>query len=192
MATKGIATSSLLIDGIYPRQPPPEIIGIYRLMSEVSHGLSGCPNCAYRNAACGFHSKDEPLPCKESEFDYGFHSTNTWERWRLLNFYSDLFANPKFNPQKMQEARRHPDVQTLETYIESLVPGFRRVIWNEHLTDGMFPKLNTRLRFRGGYPSCQCFIHNLPVSEGLDYLVAAEIDCVREQNEERNREQSSE
>lgn len=92
----------------------------------------------------------------------------------------------------MQEARRHPDVQTLETYIESLVPGFRRVIWNEHLTDGMFPKLNTRLRFRGGYPSCQCFIHNLPVSEGLDYLVAAEIDCVREQNEERNREQSSE
>ncbi|KAJ5489398.1 hypothetical protein N7539_004288 [Penicillium diatomitis] len=187
MATKGIATSSLVSDGIYPRQPSPETIGIYRLMSEVSHGLSGCPNCSCKNAVCEFHSKDEPLLCKESEVDYGFLSVNTWERWRLLNFYSDLFANPKFNPQKMQEAKRNPDVQALETYIESLVPGFRREIWNEHLTDGMFPKLNPRLKFWGNYPSCKCFIHKLPVSEGLDHLVNAEIDWIREQYEERNR-----
>lgn len=192
MATKGIAISTLVSDGIYPRQPSPETIGIYRLMSEVSHGLSGCPNCSCKNAVCEFRSKDEPLLCKETEVDYGFHSVNTWERWRLLNFYSDLFANPKFNPQKMQEAKRHPDVQALETYIESLVPGFRRLLWNEHLTDGMFPKLDSRLKFQGDCPSCTCFIHKLPVSEGMDHNVNTEIEWIRKKYEERNRQQISE
>lgn len=192
MATRGIAISTLISDGIYPRQPSSETIGIYRLMSEVSHGLSGCPDCSFKNAVCEFHSKDEPLLCKESEVDYGFHSINTWERWRLLNFYSDLFANPRFNPQKMQEAKRHPDVQALETYIESLVPGFRRILWNEHLTDGMFPKLAPRLKFRGGYPFCTCFIHKLLVSEGMDHNVNREIERIREQYEEINMEQMSE
>jgi hypothetical protein len=192
MASKGIAISSLVSNGIYPCQPSPETIGIYRLMSEVSHGLGGCLMCPCNNAVCEFHSKDEPLLCKESEVDYGFYSTNTWERWRLLNFYSDLFANPKFNPQKMQEAKRHPDVQALETYIETLIPDFRRIIWNEHLTDGMFPKLTSRLKFRGDHLPCKCFLHSLPVSEGLDYNVNTEIDWIRKQYEERNKEQSSE
>ncbi|KAJ5153726.1 uncharacterized protein N7500_009165 [Penicillium coprophilum] len=191
METKGISMSSLVSEGIYPRQPSPETIGIYRLMSEVAHGLGGCPSCACKNARCGFHSKDEPLLCKESEADYGFLSVNTWERWRLLNFYSNLFADPKFNPQKMQEAKRDPDPQVLETYIESVVPGFRRVIWNEHLTDGMFPKLGTRLKFRGPHPSCECFIHNLPLSEGVDHNVNVEIDWICEQYRERNREKAS-
>ena len=101
MENKGITISTLVSDGIYPRQPLPETIGICRLMSAVSHGLSGCPVCSCKNAVCEFHSKDAPLFCKESEVDYGYHSVNTYERWRLLNFYSDLFANPKFNLQKM-------------------------------------------------------------------------------------------
>ncbi|KGO46243.1 hypothetical protein PEX2_067260 [Penicillium expansum] len=189
MKAKGIGISALVSEGIYPRQPSPETIGIYRFMSEVSHGLSGCPSCSCKNARCKFHSKDEPLLCKQSEVDYGFHSINTYERWRLLNFYSDLFANPKFNPQKMQEATRHPDVHALETYIESLIPEFRRITWNEHMTDGMFPKINSRLKFQGGYPSCECFIHKIPVSEGVECNVNIEIDWLRAQYEERSREQ---
>lgn len=189
MKAKGIGISALVSEGIYPRQPSPETIGIYRFMSEVSHGLSGCPSCSYKNTRCKFHSKDEPLLCKQSEVDYGFHSINTYERWRLLNFYSDLFANPKFNLQKMQEATRHLDVHALETYIESLIPEFRRITWNEHMTDGMFPKLNSRLKFQGGYPSCECFIHKIPVSEGVECNVNIEIDWLRAQYEERSREQ---
>ncbi|KAJ5371714.1 hypothetical protein N7517_003720 [Penicillium concentricum] len=192
MATKDISISSLVSEGIYLRQPSPETVGIYRLMSEVSHGLSGCPICQCKNARCQFHSKDERFLRKESEADYGFLSVNTWERWRLLSFYSDLFSNPKFNPQKMQEAKRDPDPQTLETYIESLVLGFRRTIWNEHLTDGMFPKLGPRLKFLGPHPYCECFIHNLPLSEGVEYNVNVEIEWIREDYEGRNREQVSE
>lgn len=80
MATKEIATPSLLVDEIYSRQPSPETIRTYRLMAEASHGLSGCPTCSCMNAICEFHLKDEPLLCIESEADYGFHSANTWER----------------------------------------------------------------------------------------------------------------
>lgn len=141
-------------------------MSIYRFMPEVAHSLNGCPSCPCKNARCKYHSKDEPLLCQESEVNYGFHSVNTWERWQLLNFYSDLFANPKFNPQKMQEATRHSDAQVLETYIESLVPGFHHIIWNEHMTDGTFPKLTSRLKFKDVQPSCECFIHTIPVSEG--------------------------
>lgn len=188
MVAKGISISALVSDGIYPRQPSPETMGIYRFMSEVAHGLSGCPSCPCKNARCKFHSKDEPLLCQESEVNYGFHSVNTWERWQLLNFYSDLFANPKFNPQKMQEATRHSDALALDKYIESLVPGFHQIIWNEHMTDGMFPKLTSRLKFKGVQPSCECFIHKIPVSEGAVYNVKIEIDWLRQQYEERNRE----
>lgn len=66
----------------------------------------------------------------------------------------------------MQEATRHPDAHALEKYIESLVPGFHQVICNEHMTDGMFPKLTSRLKFEGVQPSCECFIHKIPVSGG--------------------------
>jgi hypothetical protein len=190
MTSKGISISSLVSEGIFPRQPSPETIGIYRLMSEVSHGLAGCPSCACKNTRCSFYSKNEPFLCKESEADYGFLSVNTWERWRLLNFYSGLFANPNFNPHKMQEAKRDPDSQVLETYIESLAPGFRRTIWDEHLTDGMFPKLGTRLRFKGPHPSCECFIHRIPSSEGVECNVNIEIKWIRKQYERRRDEVS--
>jgi hypothetical protein len=149
MASEEIDTSSLTSHGIYPRQPSPETIGIYRLMSEVSHTLSGCAVCQARNLSCQFHSKENPSLCSESEIDYGFHATSTWERYQLLNFYSQLFEHPKFSPHKMQEARRDPDTKAFEKYIEFLVPNFRRALVNEHLMDGTFPKFGSRMQLRG-------------------------------------------
>jgi hypothetical protein len=60
MVTKDIGTSSLLSHGMYPRQPSPETIGIYRLMSEVTHILNGCGICPCNSFSCKFHSREEP------------------------------------------------------------------------------------------------------------------------------------
>jgi hypothetical protein len=190
MATKDIGTSSLLSHGIYPRRPSPETIGIYRLMSEVTHILNGCAICPCNSFSCKFHSKEEPSFCLESEIDYGFHETNTWERWQLLNFYSSLFMNPKFHPQEMQKARRDSDTKVFEAYIESLVPGFRRALMNEHLTDGMFPKFGSRMEFKGDHPFCNCAIHSMVVSEGTGLGPIGGIKYIRQMHDERNREQN--
>lgn len=189
METKDIETSSLLSHGIYPRQPSPETIGIYRLMSEVTHILNGCAICPCNSFSCKFHSKEEPSLCSESEIDYGFHETNTWERWQLLNFYSSLFKNPKFHPREMQKARRDPDREVSEAYIESLVPGFRRTLINEHLTDAMFPKF-ARMGFKGDRPFCECAIHSMVVSEGTDLGPIGAINYIRQMHDDRDRQQT--
>jgi hypothetical protein len=190
MATKDIGTSSLLSHGIYPRRPSPETIGIYRLMSEVTHILNGCAICPCNSFSCKFHSKEEPSFCLESEIDYGFHETNTWERWQLLNFYSSLFKNPKFHPQEMQKARRDSDTKVFEAYIESLVPGFRRALMNEHLTDGMFPNFGSKMEFKGDHPFCNCAIHSMVVSEGTGLGPIGGIKYIRQMHDERSREQN--
>jgi hypothetical protein len=60
------------------------------------------------------HPKFETHLSREGDGDYGLHGTNTWERWQLLNFYKYVFDRPGFNAQKMQEAKRDPDLDSLD------------------------------------------------------------------------------
>jgi hypothetical protein len=188
MSTKFVDTSPLASKKIHPGQPSPKAIGIYRLMSEVLHSLSGCSVCQFMNAVCPLHEKHESFLCKESEGNYGFHAVNTWERWKLLTFYAHLFSLPEFDPRKMQEARHHSDKQELDRYIESMVPNYRGEMVNEHMTDAMFPKVNSGLEIHGEYHPCECFIHNVPMSKGIYQYVTADIDRVRDKYKERDRE----
>jgi hypothetical protein len=167
MKSQGIDISLFESNGIYFQQPPVDEFGIYRLMAEVRHALSGC-YCPCFRSACQFHSKYETLLSKESEGDYGFHGANAWERWQLLNFYSYVFAHPDFNACKMQEAKRNLNPEALDEYLNSVVPDFRRKIRNEYLADAMFPKLRARVTFPNGRPQCDCVIHSTLTSEGLD------------------------
>lgn len=152
-----------------PQCPDAEEFGIYRLIAEVSHILSGrfC-YCFGRRGHC--HPKHETLSL-ESDGDYGFHSTNTWERWQLLNFFNHVFQLPNFDACKMQQARRDPDPGTLERYLDSLVPGFRLKIGNPYLADAFYPKLKARVQFPHGRPHCYCVVHDVVAPEGLDWRV---------------------
>jgi hypothetical protein len=78
--------------------------GIYRLIAEINHTLSGqfC-YCFMSKSYC--HPKFETHLSRESDGDYGFHGTNTWERWQLLNFYKHVFSRPSFDAWEMQEAK---------------------------------------------------------------------------------------
>ncbi|KAK5214942.1 hypothetical protein LTR96_011629, partial [Exophiala xenobiotica] len=178
MESQGIDISLLVSDTIWSQQPSVDEFGIYRLMTEVKHALSGyhCP-CFW--SACQSHSKYETLLSKESEVDYGFHGVNTWERWQLLNFYSYVFTHPEFDAHKMQEAKRSLNLEALDEYLDSLVPGFRRKIGNEVLADAMFPKLRARATLPRGRPPCDCIIHSTFVSEGLDLRALLRISLMR-------------
>jgi hypothetical protein len=88
----------------------------------------------------------------------------------------------------MQEARHHSDKQELDRYIESMVPNYRGEMVNEHMTDAMFPKVNSGLEIHGEYHPCECFIHNVPMSKGIYQYVTADIDRVRDKYKERDRE----
>lgn len=178
MKEKGVDTAGLEANGVYFRAPQFEEFGIYRLMAEVKHALLGCYCLCFR-PPCPNHSKHEFLLSKESEGDYGFHGANTWERWQLLNFYSHVFAHPAFDPRAMQEARRNPEPDALEIYLDSLIPDFRRKIWNQYIADVMFPKLRARVSFPQGRPHCGCVNHTVLISEGLDSACFYRIRLLR-------------
>lgn len=161
------------------QQPSTEDFGIYRLMVEVNHALSGS-FCNCFRAACHNHSKHETLLSKESEVDYGFHGTNAWERWQLLNFYSHVFANPHFNAKEMQKARRDPNSGALELYLESLIPNLRQKLNNHNHTDAMFPKLGNRASYPYDRPQCPCIMHNQLTSKGLDLFVLVRITSIQD------------
>jgi MYND finger len=168
MKARGIDVSYLETNGINFRRPHVDEFGIYRLISEVCHALSGryC-NCFKPKDHC--HPKHETSLSVESDGDYGFHGTNAWERWQLLNFYNHIFQHPIFDARKMQQARRDTDHDALDRYLESLIPNFRQKIWNMYLGDGMFPKLRARVQFPKGRPHCYCVVHDTMAPEGLDW-----------------------
>jgi len=178
MKSQGIDISLFESNGIHFQQPPVDEFGIYRLMAEVKHALSGC-YCRCLRSACQFHSKYETLLSKETEGDYGFHGANAWERWQLLNFFSHVFAHPDFDARKMQEAKRNLSADALDEYLDSLVPGFRRKMGNEYLADAMFPKLRARVTFPHSRPPCDCIIHTTLTSEGLDLRTFSRISLMR-------------
>lgn len=166
MGKKGINVSLLRNNQIALHKPPSAEFGAYRLVAEVNHALSGMHYtvCTRR---CHFRSKNEPFLSLESEGDYGFTATNTWERWQLLRFYHGVFSLPRFSAREMQKARHDPDPRALEKYLDSLVPGFRLGISNIHFADGTFPNLGTRVSFPDGAPECYCILHPVPAPAGL-------------------------
>ena len=174
MRNRGIDTSLFEKTNVNFHEPSVDEIGIYRLMVEIRHALSGY-HCPCFTTKCANRSRYETILSLESEGDYGFLGTNAWERWQLMNFYSRIFAHPNFAPREMQKARRSSDPKALERYLESLVPGFRRQIGNKQLADVMFPRLGTKLSFPNGRPHCQCVIHSVWMPEGLDMMGLASL-----------------
>lgn len=92
------------------------------------------------------------------------------ERWQLLNFFKHVFAHKDFNARKMQEAKRDPDKEKLDEYLDSLVPDFQKKIVNRVLGDIMFPKLKAAVRFQNSRYPCWCVMHETIAPEGLDGL----------------------
>ncbi|KAL8667563.1 MAG: hypothetical protein Q9168_007224 [Polycauliona sp. 1 TL-2023] len=179
MKSNGIDLSMLESQGIYPRAPPPEDIGIYRFMAEIKHALS-CSYCLCSTSKCPQHSKYESILDNESESNYGFHGANTWERWQLLNFYGYVFNQPAFDPRDMQAAERDRDRNALESYVDGLVTDFRRKMSNLFLADPMFPKLRAEFQIRSGRYVCDCVFHGVGVPEGLDQGTPSRISTIRE------------
>ena len=181
MRSQGIDISLFESNDIYLTQPRPNEFGIYRLMAEVKHALSGCPCPRFSRpvGACSFHPNHEQYLNSESDGNYGFHGTNAWERWQLLNFYAYVFAHPDFKARKMLEAKNK---KVLDMYLDELVPDFRRKIGNIYLADLMFPKTRGSVRIQAREPSnepllmsCDCIIHSALTSEGLDWTVGRRV-----------------
>lgn len=141
--------------------------GTYRIVVEVYHTLSGMYCACFRSRQC--HLKHESHLSIESDIEYGFHGTNPWERWQLLNFYKHIFEHRNFDAERMQQAKRQGK-EAFENYIETLVPQYRRKIANWILADAIFPKLGGRLKCHGGTFNCYCVLHHAWVPERLDCL----------------------
>ncbi|AEO64587.1 uncharacterized protein THITE_2110883 [Thermothielavioides terrestris NRRL 8126] len=151
-------------------------MGIYRLIAEVSHALSGCFCACFQQQR--HDSAEQRMYCRGDKFethlsqesagDYGFHGASPWERWQLLNFYRHVFRQPRFDAREMLAARRDAaDPGALEDYLDCLLPGFRRQMANFVLADAMFPRLRVRVRFPDGRPYCSCVVHETYRPPGL-------------------------
>jgi hypothetical protein len=182
MRRRGLNISTFQANGIAFHRPNLEELGIYRLIAEVTHTLSGrfC-YCHLSKSNC--HPKFETHLSRESDGDYGFHGANTWERWQLFNFYKHVFGHQNFDARKMQEAKRHADKKKLDQYLDSLVPEFRKTISNGVLGDIMFPKLKAGVEFPNGRPPCWCVMHDAIGSEGLDCFASIVVSQLRTRNQ---------
>ena len=178
MRRRGLDISIFQAKGIVFHCPDLEELGIYRLIAEVNHTLSGhfC-YCHLSKAYC--HPKFETHLSRESDGDYAFHGTNTWERWQLFNFYRHIFDHPNFDAKKMQAAKRDPDKDKLDQYLDSLVPDFRKKIGHMVLGDLMFPKLKAGIGFPNGRPLCLCVMHDTVAPEGLNCFTRKVISQIR-------------
>ncbi|KAL8995984.1 MAG: hypothetical protein Q9169_004400 [Polycauliona sp. 2 TL-2023] len=181
MKTQGIDISMLESQQIHLRAPTATEVGIYRFIAEVKHALSGS-YCPCSTTRCFFHSIYESYLSLESESNYGFHGTNTWERWQLLNLYAYVFDLPAFDPRAMQDAKRDRDPNALEKYLDRLVPDFKRKIGNFYLADVMFPKLRSRLEVPNDHHVCECVFHDVCLSEGMDRWVLPKIALMRDKD----------
>lgn len=79
----------------------------------------------------------------------------------------------------MQKAKRNEDSGMLETYLESLVPDFRRKISHVYLAGAMFPNLGGRVEFKNGRPRCYCVVHETIAPDGLDWRAQFRIQGLR-------------
>jgi hypothetical protein len=179
MRTHGIDISELEIQGIRLHRPPPCEYSVYRLMIGVEHALSGrfC-SCFRVHAGCDCHAYYETHIDRESDTNFGFHLTSSWERWQILNFYKHLFHLPDFDPRCMADATEDLNPGKLETYLDTLVPDMRRKISDRTRTNIMFPRLRDRLRGRTPegqdithfHLPCDCKEHDVIGPSGISHL----------------------
>ncbi len=171
MHSHNIDTSELEKQGIRFHRPPPYEARVFRLMVGVEHALSGrfC-SCfrLYERRDC--HWSFETHLDKEAATQFGFLLSTSWERWQLLNFYKHLFHLPGFDPSRMTEAAALPDLDRLESYLNTLVPDLRSKLYNRTRADISFPRLRDRLvlsREDGEEAasqcnfSCECKVHGV-------------------------------
>lgn len=86
---------------------------------------------------------------QEADAGYGFHLTNSWERWQLLNFYKHVFGLRDFDPEAMAAAKESGERGGLERYLDTLVPDARRKLRDRKRADHLlFPTLDGRLAVR--------------------------------------------
>ncbi|GAB1201322.1 hypothetical protein APSETT444_010713 [Aspergillus pseudonomiae] len=150
MAKHGIDVSNLAQNGIRLKRPSGTIYSVFRLMSGVSHALSG------RFCSCFRMQHDHPYQRyfethldPECEVGFGFDMTNSWERWQLLNFYRHVFKLPGFDPRAMAAAKDSHEHGALERYLDTLVPDMRRKIFDmDRAGSALFPILGARIMLK--------------------------------------------
>jgi hypothetical protein len=149
MRIHGLDISELETQSIRTHRPPPCEYSVYRLMVGVEHALSGrfC-DCFRVHAGRHCHAYHETHIDRESDTNFGFHLTSSWERWQILNFYKYLFHLPDFDARHMTDATEDLDPGKLETYLDTLIPNMRGKISDRNRTNIMFPRLRNRLRGR--------------------------------------------
>ncbi|KAE8310655.1 hypothetical protein BDV41DRAFT_566419 [Aspergillus transmontanensis] len=169
-----IDMSDLFQNGVRLQRPSGMVYSVFRLMIGVSHALSGRFCNFFRMQSC--HGDFETHFDSECDLSYGFHLTNSWERWQLLNFYRHLFNLPEFDPRAMAAAKESPDYGALERYIDTLVPDMRRRIFDiDRAESFLFPNLDARISetIRGAEESsdipCHCRVHDVLGPPGLCY-----------------------
>ncbi|KAI0476856.1 hypothetical protein F4859DRAFT_521444 [Xylaria cf. heliscus] len=161
---------------VRPDEPLPCEYSVYGLMIGVEHALSGrfC-NCFKFKEGRRCHTYFETHLDAEADMNFGFHLTNDWERWQLLNFYKHLFTLEAFDPRKMAEAKEDPDIKQLERYLDTLVPDMRKKLRNRYRCNLLFPRFGGRLewmtrdgeRISNGSFGCSCKIHDVLGPPGL-------------------------
>jgi hypothetical protein len=176
MENRNVDISGLLAEGISLGPPDQHEVPAYRLVAEVHYALSGrfCPCFRRRECPRGLELfKNESNISIESEILFGFHGTEAWERWQLLNFYAYLFSLPAFDIREMQAAT---EKRCLKKYLERLIPNFQQKIYHKHRTSITFPRLGSKLVIKnsdqdvclGDYFIIHDVIHPLGLSNPLN------------------------
>jgi len=179
MIAHGIDISDLETEGIKLAKPSDSEYAVLRLMLGVRHALSGrfC-SCFRVNQARNCHVYFETHLDIECDSAYGFHLTNSWERWQLLNFYQYVFSLPGFDVSKMAEATVNKE---LEQYLNTLVPDMRRKIMDlDRASSTLYPMLKGRIQVqmldsgeRREHLACHCRVHDLVGPPGLRFAGSA-------------------
>ncbi|KAL2829415.1 hypothetical protein BDW59DRAFT_170460 [Aspergillus cavernicola] len=139
MTARGIAISNLTRHGVPLTRPPVSQYAVFRLMIAVEHALSG------RYCNCFRMRQDRACYCYfethldiECDVGYGFHLTNSWERWQLLNYYQYVFKLPAFDVRTMATAKETREKGSLERHLDTLVPDMRRKVFDMDRAGSIF------------------------------------------------------
>jgi hypothetical protein len=176
MVAHGIDVSSLDKQDIKLPKPRGSEYAVFRLMVAVEHALSDryC-SCFRVSQGRKCHWYFETHLDIECDGAYGFHLTNSWERWQLLNFYKYLFSLSAFDAVKMAKATTSGE---LEPYLETLVPNMRKKIMDlDRASTPMYPILKNRTRSQTSegesvshHVDCDCRVHDMVGPPGLCFF----------------------
>ncbi|KAK4089361.1 hypothetical protein Purlil1_6350 [Purpureocillium lilacinum] len=184
--SQNIDIANLLDQGIRPGLPVPRDVSAYRLVAEVKHALSGrfC-SCFHRRKyprGYAFFENESHLSIP-SEIEYGFHGTEEWERWQLLNFYQHVFSLPAFDVGELQAANA---ANSLTDYLDRLVPDFRFKLFCKYRTSLTFPALGATVRNRATgervHDVDYSVVHDVQQSFGLSNPLKRHLVCIRHEH----------